>query len=99
MILIVSNPHRIIDSAFYKHTNLAFSVHINTVKKWVKPSCVASTCDSRSWYYEDDVDEIDHVTLIAQTTEDKEILNRIEFHQYCKDQIWILLPKACVYLE
>ena len=51
-----------------------------------------------TWFYYGE-DCHDTVTLHAETADEIEIIERIPFLQHNKDQLWILLPKKCVYME
>jgi hypothetical protein len=102
MKITVTNPNNIVQNAYYNHTELASSLIINTVAKWIDYESRSNQLDyisnliTATWYY-GPVESPDKVIAEAETTDDTNILRRLKFELHDKDQLWILFPKDEVY--
>ena len=99
MKLIIKNKSGVVKNARIKKADGIFHLHITTRERWVKPDSISGEEDNKIKTMEinfatvqdyNDVYEWDTVKLIAESEDDREILNRVEFLKHSKNELWYI---------
>lgn len=97
MKIEITTGSRVINSAWFYVTDHALNVIINTWDRYVFPECVSIGSDYVCWMFDNEADNSwDEVKVIAETENEKKLINGIIFESHCKDQFHYLLPKRYV---